>query len=393
MVSNNTESVKCLMVGAKGIGKTTFLKQYPNSKLVSSESIETYRINCLNEFKNKSKSFEYLDIEIANYDITADTLFVCNQTELLETSEKIINTNNYKVIILCFAMDDLASFELIKQKWKFYLKTANLAHNIILIGLKSDKISSCIKQLGTCKERSSSISSNSSTSKLHLNRMRLRTLSDSDSNYTHSLLADFKKFAKKISQFKLIQSSSIEHSVDLFKSTKNSIESYANLSKSICKCNMRKTSETNNSTNTNTNNNTKNKLNKLPRALTAPINYLATHRSRKPLDEKKLTESVAFDKNDEKLTITKLKPETSNLTIKKKISQLFIGLGTYLVTCGTGKSRRLLLTNNNTNHRHHQSKINIIKSKTNLIKKDKSWLLLSSEVSLNNLENDDVFLN
>ena len=103
-------------------------------------------------------------------------------------------------------------------------------------------------------------------------------------------------------------------------------------------------------------------------------------------------QSVVYDKQDERLTMNtnnSLKINES-ISIKKKFSQLFVGLGTYLVTCGTGKSRQLRF--NNTAAYSKQNKTSIIKSKSNLVKKDKSWLLLSSEVSLNNLENDDVFL-
>ena len=128
----------------------------------------------------------------------------------------------------------------------------------------------------------------------------------------------------------------------------------------------------------------------MPSVLTATLNYIS-HRSRKdspketPPPSQANHHSIVYEKQEEKLTLNANNLKIAeNFSIRKKFSQLMLGFGNYVVTCGTGKSRQLQLKNKNVTDQ--------LKPKCNLPKKDKSWLLLSSEVSLNHIDNDDVFL-
>lgn len=142
---------------------------------------------------------------------------------------------------------------------------------------------------------------------------------------------------------------------------------------------------TNNSTNSNS------IPKKIPKSLTAPINYLVNRNKSKPTytnteinntKEEPTTGHTGFvqlDDNNHSL----LKQHEGNITVKEKFSRLFLGLGTYIVTCGSANSRKLV----------NAKRMNLRASKTSgtLNNKfvDKNWLLLSSHTSLNSL--DDVF--
>jgi GTPase SAR1 family protein len=392
MVSTEEDNVKCLMIGAKGIGKTTFLSQFPNSKLLNStppSHTEAYRINCLNEIKiKKSKSktaLDHIDIDIDTYDIKSDTMFI-NQTELVESNERLINLFKYKVIILCFALNDPNSYDLLQNLWHFYLrKYFNCNKHFILLGLKSDTINSFeslskASLLASIPERSSSVSSHSSTSKLHVKKIRNNSFGDPEApNIQFMFKCDYRRFARKITGgLSIIEVESIEHSSDLVNATRNSIESYTRIARYICHYSLIKPKELN-----------KSKY-KIPRVLSVPINYLISHRSRRDNPQlAKEPQSIVYEKQpnqqEDKLTMNTTQTRTNeNFSIRKKFSQLMHGFGNYMVKCGTGKSQKLKLNNKNLP--------TSLKPKSKLPKKDKSWLLLSSEVSLNNIDNDDVFL-
>lgn len=244
----STNKTRCLMIGQRGIGKTTFLEKFPDSiRLNPTSNLETFKFNCINSkqsMKNKSKAttdrelstenYEHLEVEVDNYDITSETYLNTNDMGDLKfesESTRIINISDFKVVILAFAMDDSNSFELVRSKWETDLKK-NSKYEYILVGLKSDSSSdkqnarkselgqsiedivkdgitlvpefdnkkdSKIKKSNTFayKKRSCSINSNSSTSRLQLKRSNSFSESEAPSSQVFSK-KDFKLFAKQI---------------------------------------------------------------------------------------------------------------------------------------------------------------------------------------------------
>jgi len=399
MLKEETNTIKCLMIGSEGIGKTEFLRKFPNSKQTDCDHMEKFTMECINEAKlkklkkksmpNTTTNIDYLKVDVDNYDITDETLFIHNENDF-QLNTKIINTFKYKVIILCFAMDDRNSFDLIKSKWMLYLRKTRTHHHVILVALKCDRKLCTPKNYGYKYQRSESLSSNSSTSILHIKNnnnnnitapIRKRTLSDNyDLEFQQVFGYECRKFANKISDYKIIQSCSLDlnNTNDLFRITKNSIESYVNLSKSLCKCYMNKKSFT-------TISNESSKF-VLPKQLTVPINFLKNKINLSKKDKNQIIAYEKHDSNNENVKLTLNNKLNETISLKNKFSQVFLGLGTYLVTCGTGKSRQLKI---NLNKKINNTTNTLVKS--NLVKKDKSWLLLASEASLNNLENDEVF--
>jgi len=176
--------IKCLMIGQAGIGKSTFLSKFPNAKkqiideltpqkpknLATSEWKETYSIEYMNN------RFETIRIELDNCDISLETCLRSSNLSQSATvdgdfmsalkreetsssfnkmmllpmlptqSSKFIDIAAYKIIVLCFALDDSHSLELIKSKWEIDLKrNRTQQHSFILIGFKSDLVFSTVK--------------------------------------------------------------------------------------------------------------------------------------------------------------------------------------------------------------------------------------------------------
>lgn len=135
-----SNTIKCLMIGPTGVGKSTFLKKFPNSEQLfnnsnatpsaSQKSTTTNAIKPSLEresfiIKTVNEKFENITIEIENIDISLETCL--HDSDLIVNSKvipsnQIINISNFKVIILCFAMDDFSSFELVRSKWEIELK-------------------------------------------------------------------------------------------------------------------------------------------------------------------------------------------------------------------------------------------------------------------------------
>lgn len=99
---------------------------------------------------------------------------------------------------------------------------------------------------------------------------------------------------------------------------------------------------------------------------------------------------------------------STSLSIRGKLSRFAIGLGTYLVTCGaTTRTRKLADMKRLKNKMTYEETSSMATTKNNSsvitsglsssaarkfpIKRNKSWLLLSSELSINSTENDEVF--
>ena len=190
-------TIKCLMIGQAGIGKSTFLRKFPNSKLMengdescekssfnkspgtSKQWKETYSIEYMNSH------FEMVRLEMDNCDISLET---CLQSTTVQPavsaneitssaiptepsvhslskisgqyiqmmpvqSSKFISIDAYKVIVLCFALDDSNSCELIKSKWEVELKRnrALQRHSFILLGFKNDLVFGSKSNNGGCQ--------------------------------------------------------------------------------------------------------------------------------------------------------------------------------------------------------------------------------------------------
>lgn len=477
------DTIKCLMIGQTGIGKSTFLKNFPNAQLQSNENKmrETYAISAVNE------KFETVNIEIENCDIALDTclrdsdLIINNK---VIPSNKIINTCNYKVIILSFAMDDLTSFELVKSKFEIeFKKKKKKKHSFILLGLKSDTLipTATIKaslsinnpqeitntsivsssttensvsssttdsakkaRVAFTKERSCSVNSNSSTSRLDnyssakskKQKFKKRNHLESESDMSVAPIMPpasyYKKFAKSIGSSSFIQFSSIIDDINVCLSSngsvsfskKNSVNSkinaYDKLIKMIFKSN-------NQSTNAKS----------ISKSISAPIDFnaLVKFDSKSKTINDNLNNAIISEADNEtynleteksttttnttnnnnnnnngnnngetnlvETNVTKKINNTTDSSVKTKLSRLFIGIGTYVVTCGgTHKSRRLaelkylkknngeILVNNNESSKNNfdRSNKNIANLNRSFMRKKNSWLLLSSENSLNELD-------
>lgn len=364
-----SKKIQCLMIGQAGIGKTSFLQNFP--KCTKNEEVtarELYTYETLNN------SFEKVIIEIENFDISLETclkdadLIVNDQ---VISSSQIINTKDYQCIILCFAMDDLHSFELIKSKWEIDFKRNKLKDkNFCLLSLKSDTISSkppnenenqnqkTMMARNSFKKRSCSVNSTSSTSKLSKNKAGML---HSDHDQPNIDVTAYKKFAKLIST-NLINYS-IFSDILVEKKSKNPLTAYEILVKNILSINN-------------------NKVNKqlIPKSISAPLGSFRIRKAKKESHELKPISSVYYENSsfvniEETRAATALNPEKKSepLTIRSKLSRLAIGIGTFVVTCGSNNSRRLADLKNSKNLKDSNNKS---------CKKNKSWLLLASETSL-----------
>ena len=145
---------------------------------------------------------------------------------------------------------------------------------------------------------------------------------------------------------------------------------------------------------------------KIPKSLSAPINNLITRKYKNPKtinkDAKIQITGTSFAKLDENevnfCTNLEVAQNNSNnndgnsVTMRAKFARLFLGLGTYVVTCGSDRSRKLIVDNRAKNILKNSKTCNDLSSNkkhNNNKLVDKSWLLLSSHNSLNSL--DDVF--
>lgn len=125
---------------------------------------------------------------------------------------------------------------------------------------------------------------------------------------------------------------------------------------------------------------------KLPKSFSAPINYLTKRKTEtaKKLEPIEAT-NASFVKLDNDIQLNINKQNENPVTVKEKISRLFLGLGTYIVTCGSAKSSKLVIANRLKNMKNSRTTNDLNNQK--LV--DKNWLLLSSHNSLNSL--DEVF--
>jgi len=412
------------MIGQRGIGKSTFLKKFPDSKQLETpetlpnKKIETFNFNCINSKQTLLKTnitipesteneYDSIDVEIINHDITTDTYL--NTTDIgdleFSNSASIVDVSSFRIVVLAFAMDDPNSFELIRLKWDTDLKK-NIKFKYILLGLKSDiayqgtempsKITSMLasskiktsnlKKSSTFayKKRSCSINSDSSSSKLQFRKRH--SFSETEAPSEKNILPKkiYKSFAKQISAENFIKSTCLETTP-----TEQSIETYTIFAQNICSIfnsiqlfsssKSIKIDETSNS-----NALTSTIGNKIPKSLSAPINYFVKRKKITGIQSPKGSfEKLNNDHHNNNQSVLKA---SDKVPIKEKISRLFFGLGTYIVTCGSARSKKLVLANRMKNIRNARTKNDINGGQF----VDNSWLLLSSHNSLNSL--DEVFV-
>lgn len=334
---------------------------------------------------------------------------------------------------MCFAMDDVNSFELVKSKWEIDLKkNKSNAHSFLLVGFKSDlttppaksgkkqQTSSNNTTHGQTKIRSSSVNSNSSTSKLQMKfkkRERLHSSTyESTSVAQHkSNVKMYKHFARQIGSTCFLQISNVCEPVG----NKKKINTYEKFILAVAKKHelinkklqrqqqqLLKPKKTFN----------------IVKSISSPIGFIKSKQSPslikvnetdQPETEQQqqgASDNVSLTKahentsfivcNNVEESTSKVDPSsvnsdkqpaskqlTSDLSIKDKLSRLAFGIGTYLVTCGSSQSRKLADLKQYKNKNTISNKLNSNK----IVRRNKSWLLLASEVSLNNADNDDVF--
>lgn len=170
-------SIKCLLIGQAGVGKTTFLSKFPNAKMKATNSDddensqkskwkETYIIEYMStHFETRRIEMDVCDVSLEtclrsssdmSRSVTADFTTSRGDTSSSQNrmstttsfipllpvpSSKFIDVDPYKIIVLTFAMDDPHSFEIIKSKWEVDLKkNRSQQHSFILIGFKSDLV-------------------------------------------------------------------------------------------------------------------------------------------------------------------------------------------------------------------------------------------------------------
>ena len=478
----STSVIKCLLIGAAGIGKTSFLRQFPNVQQRAPQPDLCDQPKCFS-VETVNSHFDKVTLEIECCDIALETclhdtdLLVNNKIIPTLGSKQFINTTRFNTIILAFGINNPVSFELVKSKWELDLKkNKNNKHALVLLGLKPsssprvvaqepssvfmdnfirspaeikpNRLRATIKKLSPKSRRSlrrvktkRSLSTNSlsSTSKIHDTKQHANKPSSEDEDYDNSAylshngggsgdassggltssysrlsVNQYKKFAKLISSSSenFIQySGSAESPVDCNASSSlNTYDKFVQAilkgSEALVRANVTKTSS----------------LAKLSRSLTAPltkpIHLLANRAKNCKIDEnhkENLVDMAMVAKIETKASNGMIRSESA-FTIKNKLTRFAVTIGTYVVTCGTAKSRKLKnmskLKEVNENDCYYgeeprpanemSAETTGVESKSRLKKKkllakfskknNKSWHLLSgSQMSLASAE-DNVFI-
>ena len=117
MQVKNPNTIKCVLIGDDGVGKTSLLITYTRNKFPEFY-VPDILDNCAVNVRLKNKTY---------------TL------GLFETSVSYEqDLSNTDVFLLCFSLDKPASLQNAKNKWFPIIKMNNAKANIILLGLKSD---------------------------------------------------------------------------------------------------------------------------------------------------------------------------------------------------------------------------------------------------------------
>ena len=415
-MSNTT--IKCLMIGQSGVGKSAFLKHFPHATHTTNPSTqsESFFLETL------SSKFEKVHLEIDSCNISLETCLHDADLLITTNNSKFINTSKYNVIILAFGLNDPNSFELVKSKWQVDLKkNKQNKHSFILLGLKpSENNNPKLKR--TLSENSLLRLASKKEKKINKKKYQLNKASSDceeddfenefcnheDDHHSFGIgsqakslsLDHYKKFAKLISSSSqnFIQIDSVSKTTEPVESSYFALDinAYDRFLQSLLKASENSTEVK-----------TKINVSKLKRSLTAPLtrplNLLANRSKSRKIDESHKENLTSLSTNNKNEMIK----SESAYTIRSKLSRFVINVGTYIVTCGTNKSRRLKnmkklneVTNedvelelsvveNSSSSSSKPTKKNALTKK--FVKKNKSWKLLSSsQMSLNSLE-DSVF--
>ena len=117
MQLSNHNTIKCVLIGDEGVGKTSLLITYTRNKFP-----EFYVPNILDNCA--------VNVKLNNKTYTLGLFDTCSGYE-----HDLSKTN---VVLLCFSLDEPKSLQNAKEKWFPMINMNNAKVNIILVGLKSD---------------------------------------------------------------------------------------------------------------------------------------------------------------------------------------------------------------------------------------------------------------
>ena len=117
MQLSNHNTIKCVLIGDEGVGKTSLLITYTRNKFP-----EFYVPNILDNCA--------VNVNLNNKTYTLGLFDTCSGYE-----HDLSKTN---VVLLCFSLDEPKSLQNAKEKWFPMINKNNAKVNIILVGLKSD---------------------------------------------------------------------------------------------------------------------------------------------------------------------------------------------------------------------------------------------------------------
>ena len=118
MQVKNPNTIKCVLIGDDGVGKTSLLITYTRNKFPEfyvPDILDTCAVNV--RLKNKTYTLGLFDTSSFSYES---------------------DLSNTDVFLLCFSLDNPVSLQNAKEKWFTIIKMNNRKANIILVGLKSD---------------------------------------------------------------------------------------------------------------------------------------------------------------------------------------------------------------------------------------------------------------
>ena len=115
----SSNPIRCVLVGDDGVGKTSLLISYTQNKFP-----EFYVPSLLDNLA--------VNVKIRNKTYTLGLFDTCSP------NHNDFYLDNADVILLCFSLDNLSSFQNVEEKWHSILKQKNSTAKIILVGMKSD---------------------------------------------------------------------------------------------------------------------------------------------------------------------------------------------------------------------------------------------------------------
>jgi hypothetical protein len=433
--------IKCLIIGKEDIGKSEFCSSFPNVKCLEQKAQE-YKIFII---ETMNKKCEKVTIEIDVYDIQLGTCLYDSDllinNKVMPLNRQFINTSKYNVIVLCFASNDPVSFQLIKSKWEIdFKKNKNQKHSFVVLSLNEKSVTfnninkdsitlnyqdetvdfqkgnmnklrqtlrkfspkskkqqhkNLENEFSSRKRRSGSSSSLSSTSKVHSKKssknfdcssLDYESYSIEYENDYESFAPDssillkqlsqneYKKFAKLASQSGLIEHNKSSQSIA-------TLDSYDKFLNAVIKANEQLIAS-----------DCKKGI-KLTRSITSPISLLSNRSKLRKVETQIENNKINMPKGE------------STFTIRDKLHQFAVNVGTYVVTCGTAKSRKLhkmntlcnqedqentCLSNDNTkinNKNNVNNSAGLLLRNRFRSKGKKEWLLLtSSQLSLDSTD-------